>query len=319
MTDLQNRSATFEIESADEEFTILSGRAPVSTIGDYTQEIISYTRGAGRLFCTADGYEPCHNQAEIIESVGYDPEADLENTPHSVFCAHGAGFVVRWEEVDSYKHLDADVSLSAVENIIPKAVRVAKQYSLNDDELEAIMLREFGPIKRKKYSEPKVFGNPKAEKKAKKPIKAQKNLLIIDGYNLIYSCDEFKSIADFNLQKARETLMDLLSSYVAFTKTELVLVFDAYLVKDGVGSDFMHDGYRVVYTKQDETADAFIERMMFELGPDYSIRVITGDRLVQFSAVSSGILRMTAKEFIDDLWRVGNEINAFIQKLTEQR
>ena len=320
MNDLQNRSAVFEIDEAGENTTVIVGRAPVATLGDYTRELISYTRGEGRIFCTADGYEPCHNQDEIVEQSGYDPEADLENTPHSVFCAHGAGFTVRWDEVDSYKHLDASLSLDSTETIIPRAARIAKQYSLNDDELEAIMIREFGPIKRKKYSEPKVFSADKKESKSKKKgLASHKNIIIIDGYNLIYSWDELKTLADFSLEKAREALMDILSDYVAFTKTDVILVFDAYLVKDGVGSDFMRDGYRVVYTKQDQTADAFIEKTMFELGPDYSIKVVTGDKLVQFSAVSSGILRMTSKEFADDVRRVGNEITAFIKKLTEER
>ena len=182
------------------------------------------------------------------------------------------------------------------------------------------MLREFGPIKRKKYSEPKVFSADKADHKAKKkPIAPKKNIIIIDGYNLIYSWDSLKEISEYSLEKARETLMNVLSDYVAFTKTDVILVFDAYLVKDGTGSDFMHDGYRVVYTKQDQTADAYIERMMFDLGPDYSIKVVTGDKLVQFSAVSSGILRMTAREFCDDVQRIGNEITAFVQKLADKK
>ena len=320
MSDMQTRCAEFEIDSADETMTVICGRAPVATFKDYVRELNSYTRGEGRLFCTSDGYEPCHNQDEIVAEVGYDPEADLQNTPHSVFCAHGAGFLVLWNEVDSYKHLDPEVSLTSAQSIIPRAKRIAKQYSLNDDELEAIMLREFGPIKRKKYSEPKVFGADKKERPKKRvSVAPRKNIIIIDGYNLIYSWDELKTLSDFSLEKARESLMDILSDYVAFTKTDVVLVFDAYLVKDGVGSDFMHDCYRVVYTKENETADAFIERMMFELGPDYSIKVVTGDKLVQFSAVSSGILRMTAKEFENEVRRVGNEITDFIKKLTEQR
>jgi len=179
------------------------------------------------------------------------------------------------------------------------------------------MMREFGPIKRKKYSEPKIFSADKKEHRPKKKsVSAHKNITIIDGYNLIFSWSELKELADFSLEKARESLMDILSDYVAFTKTDVVLVFDAYLVKEGLGSDFMHDGYRVVYTKENETADAFIERMMFELGPDYSIKVVTGDKLVQFSAVSSGILRVTEKEFVFDERRVANEITDFIKKLT---
>ena len=144
-------------------------------------------------------------------------------------------------------------------------------------------------------------------------------MVIVDGYNVIYAWDDLREIADFSLEKAREELMDLLSSYVAYTKTELTLVFDAYLVKDGTGSEFTHDGYRVVYTKANQTADAYIEKMMYELGPDYSIRMVTGDRLLQFSAVQSGISRITAKEFLEELTRIGNEITEFVRKLAESK
>ena len=318
MSDLQSRYCKFEIEKSDESMTLICGRAPVASLSDYTRELISYTRGEGRLFCTNDGYEPCHNQDEIVKSVGYDPEGDLENTPHSVFCDHGAGFVVPWQEVDRHKHLDVSISLPTANTVLPRASTLARKYSLSDEELEAIMLREFGPIKRRKYTEPKVIS---ADKKAphvpkRSAVKSQR-MVIIDGYNLIYSWDELKETAEFSLEKAREELMDMLSNYVAYTKTELVLVFDAYLVKDGEGSDFIKDGYRVVYTKADQTADAFIEKMMFELGPNYDIKMVTDDRLLQFSAVHSGIFRMTAKEFRDEITKIGNEITDFVKKLAE--
>ena len=321
MSDLQARSAEFEIESSDEQLTTISGRAPVSTLHDYTREVISYTRGMGRLSCVSDGYEPCHNTDEIVASACYDPEADLENTPHSVFCDHGAGFVVNWREVDGYKHLDPGISLSDKgETIIPRVTTLARKYCISDEELEAIMLREFGPIKRRQYKEPKsISANPQKKEHRPKVVKPMRNMVIIDGYNLIYSWENLKKTADFSLEKARDELMDILSSYVAYTKIELLLVFDAYLVKDGEGSEFMRDGYKVVYTKADQTADAYIEKVMHDLGPDYSIRMVTGDRLLQFSAVHSGIYRMTAQEFIDELTRIGNEITAFIKKLTENQ
>ena len=317
MNDLQIRSAAFEIESTNESFTTLSGRAPVATLHDYVSEVISYTRGEGKLTCVADGYDECHNQDEVIKKVNYDPESDLRNPPHSVFCANGAGYVVNWREVDAMKHLDIDIDVNVqVQSIIPKITSLAKKYSLTDDELEAIMLREFGPIRRKKYSEPKVISAEKTKSSKKTHVK-QKSMVIVDGYNLIYAWDALKEIADFSLEKARESLMDTLSSYVAYTKENLVLVFDAYLVKEGFGSDFTHDGYRVVFTKENQTADAFIEKMMHELGPNYKIRVVTGDRLVQFAAVHSGISRMTTKEFTDELITVGNEISDFVRKLAE--
>ncbi len=321
MSDLQARFAEFELEDSSTERTAICGRAPVATLHDYTREVISYTRGEGRLFSTSDGYEPCHNQEEIVAEAGYDPEGDLDNPPHSVFCAHGSSFTVHWSEVDSHKHLEADVKLSSSgEAIIPKASTLARRYNVSDEELEAIMLRTFGPIRRKQYGEPKITSVEKKEKpRRSRVICSQRNMVIIDGYNLIYADDHLKDTALFSLEKAREELMDLLSSYVAYTKTELVLVFDAYLVKEGEGTEYAHDGYRVVYTKANQTADAYIEKMMYELGPDYSIRMVTSDRLLQFSAVQSGISRMTAKEFLEELTRIGNEITEFVRKLAESK
>jgi predicted RNA-binding protein with PIN domain len=194
--------------------------------------------------------------------------------------------------------------------------RLAKQYELSDDDLETIMLREFGPIRRKKYSEPKlkvVSGDKK--RSAKKAIAPRRHLYIIDGYNVIYGWDALREVADFSLEKAREMLMDILSNFAGYTKIELTLVFDAYLVKDGMGSDFMHDGYRVVFTKENQTADTLIEQMMMALGPDYNVKVITGDRLLQFSAVVSGVSRMTVREFEDEVRAVGNEIGEFVKRL----
>ena len=321
MSDLQARFADFELESSDTERTSICGRAPVATLFDYTKEVIAYTRGEGRLFCTSDGYEPCHNQDDIVTQTGYDPESDLKNPPHSVFCAHGAGFTVHWSEVDSYKHLEIDIKDTPTgEKIIPKASTLARKYNISDDELETIMLRLFGPIKRKQYSEPKLMSQGKKEKPIRsKAIRSQKNMVIVDGYNLIYADDDLQKTALFSLEKAREDLMDLLSNYVSYTKTELILVFDAYLVKDGEGSEFINDGYKVVYTKANQTADAYIEKMMHELGPDYSIRMVTDDKLLQFSAVHSGISRMTTKEFLEELTRIGNEITDFVRKLSESK
>jgi len=319
MSDLQARSADFELEDSDTENTVICGTAPVATLHDYPREVISYTHGKGRLFCTSDGYEPCHDQEDIIAASGYDPEGDIDNPPHSVFCAHGAGFTVHWSEVDSYKHLEVDLKDSdEATAIIPKASTLARKYSISDEDLEAIMLRTYGPIRRKRYSEPKQMSFDKKDKPRKsKAIRSQRNMVIIDGYNLIYTDDVLKSTAEYSLEKARDDLMNLLSSYVAFTKTELVLVFDAYLVEDGKGTESMHDGYKVVYTKENETADTYIEKLMYDLGPDYSIRMVTNDRLLQFSAVHSGVSRMTAKEFLEELTRIGNEINEFVRKLSE--
>ena len=317
MSDLQMRFAEFSLENGDGETAVISGRAPVSALHDYTKEVIAYTRGEGTLSLVSDGYEPCHNPEEVMAAYPYDPEADLENPPHSVFCAHGAGFVVPWQEVDAYKHLDAEAMLSDTPaTVIPKMSNLAARYQLSEEEVEAIMMREFGPIRRNQYREPKIIDNGKAKKlPKKKDTLPQKKMIIIDGYNVIYSWDNLKAIAAHSLADARDALMDILDNYAAYTKMELTLVFDAYLVKDGMGSDTKRGGYRVVYTKEDQTADTFIEIMMNELGPNYNIRVVTGDRLLQNSAVVSGILRMTAKEFEKEIAEVAGEIADFIQKL----
>ena len=318
MSDLQNKFAEFEIESSTEDRAVISGSAPVSELHDYIRDVISYTSGKGNLSLVNGGYKPCHNSDEIIAEIGYDPEGDLANTPHSVFCAHGAGFVVPWNEVEDHKHLTVCLEKEATPNtVIPRVEKIARRYDITDKEVEAIMQRTFGPIKRRRYSEPKINSAEKEDRRKSKKLREQRNLTIIDGYNLIYSWDALKEIADVELESARNTLMDMLSSYAAYTKNELLLVFDAYLVKDGEGSDFIRDGYRVVFTKEDETADAYIEKVMHDLGPDYTVKVVTGDRMLQFSAVMSGILRITAKEFADELVSVGNEITAFIRKLAE--
>jgi predicted RNA-binding protein with PIN domain len=321
MAELQARFAEFEILSNENDIAVLSGRGPVSELHGYPRELTAYTAGKGRMSCVSDGYEVCHNADEIIKERGYDPEADLRNTPHSVFCAHGAGFTVPWNEVDNYKHLTVELhGEKKQEAVVPKASSLAKKYSLSDEELEAIMLRAFGPIKRRQYRDTKtVMSEERRKAPKKKAAKPQHNIVIVDGYNVIFAWESLKSLAEKNLDDARESLMTLLANYVGFTKAELVLVFDAYLVKDGQGSDFERDGYRVVYTKHEQTADAFIEKLMHELGPDYSARVVTADRLVQCSAVNSGILRMTPREFADELTAVGNEINEFVRKYAEMK
>ena len=319
MSDLQARSAEFETEGASGGFTTLSGRGPAATLHGYARDVISYTRGRGKLSCTSGGYEPCHNADEVIAAAAYDPEADLANPPHSVFCAGGAGFTVPWQEVEEHKHIDIDFSEEGGKPIVPRAAALRNKYSLSEDEVEALMMRVFGPIRRKQYSEPKVISAGKAEKPKKKPAAPQKSMVIVDGYNVIFSWESLKRTAAVNLEDARDLLIDTLANYSAFTKREIELVFDAYRVKPGRGSDSSEGGLRVVYTKQDETADTFIEKTMHELGPNYNIQLVTGDRLLQISALHSGIVRTTAKEFEAEVTRVGKEITEFAARLAEKK
>ena len=316
ITDLQNRSAEFNIEATAGERTVIVGRAPVSTLHGYTREVIAYTAGKGTLSCVSDGYEPCHNSDEIVAAAGYDPEADLDNPPHSVFCAHGAGFTVNWEDVEKYKHLEADIGIDTADEVIPRASALARRYSLSEAELEAIMLREFGPIKRRQYTEPKRIGEDDGERKQRrKPIKPTKRMLVIDGYNVIFAWDDLRAYSAHSLDRAREALMDTLSSYAAYTKTEIMLVFDAHHVKEGAGSEFTRDGYRVVFTKKEQTADAYIEKLLRELGPDYNVRVVTADSLIQLSALGAGVLRTTPREFEQEIAEVGKQISEFARRL----
>ena len=313
LTELQAKGCSAAITEAVGDISVIEGKGPTSELHDYTRELISYTRGTGRISTSLAGYFPCHNQDEVVKARSYSPENDTYNPPHSVFCAHGAGFVVPWDKVYEFKHLDSGYAMESamVREMLPRPSKIAKKYKIDEKELENIMLREFGPIKRRVYSEPKVVCEAKHTKKYEpKPKK-----LIIDGYNFIHSIESLSAIANDSLEKARESLMDILSSYVGYTKADVLLVFDAYLVPDGEGSDFMHDGYRVVYTKADVTADAYIEAYMAKVGPNYDVKVVTGDKLLQFSALHSGILRMTAAEFYDEILKISNEINAFIEKL----
>lgn len=320
MSDLQMRFADFMTESASETETTLIGRAPVSSLHGYQRELTAYTRGEGRLSCVSDGYEPCHNADEVAAEAAYDPEADLENTPHSVFCAHGAGFLVPWNEVDSYKHLEADVTLDEDnDSPLPSSRKLANRYSISQKEIDEIMLRTFGANKKREYAEPKTVRFSETKHVPKRLTMPKRRLTIVDGYNFIFSVSRLKSLAERDLEKAREELSDMLESYVAYTKTELILVFDAYLVKNGAGSDKVKNGLRTVYTAKDQTADAFIEKLMSTLGPNYNVRVVTGDRLLQFSAVHSGIIRVTAKEFEDEMVRIGNEITEYINRLAQSK
>ena len=317
MSDLQLRHAEFNVEAADGDVSVLVGRAPVSSLHGYQRELIAYTRGSGRLSCVSDGYEPCHNEAEIVEKFGYDPEADLENTPHSVFCSHGAGYLVPWNEVDAHKHIEADVQLTdTAELMIPKSSSLKRRYQISEKEIDEIMRRTFGEPKKRVYNEPKTVAFSSPEKHVPKKLTEKKRkMIIVDGYNVIHSWEQLSEVAAFSLEKARELLADIISNYVAFTKTELTLVYDAYLVKNGAGSDTAKNGFRTVFTAENETADAFIEKMMQKLGPNYNIRVVTGDRLLQFSAVHSGISRMTAAEFEDEIKRVANEITEYLKRI----
>ena len=312
INDVRAMNGSFEPPEERDGMMRLTGSAPVSTMRNYGRELASYTHGLGRLSIAVSGYAPCHNAQRVIEEIGYDPLADLENTPDSVFCAHGAGFNVRWDRVPEYMHLE-----SCLKPDVPEDVPALRKGSLNIDEkeLEAIMEREFGPIRRKEYSAPQR--SPVLYERSL-PERRTKQYLIVDGYNVIFAWDGLRALAAQDLERAREALIDLMINYRGFTGCELVLVFDAYRVPDNPGARSVRDGVRIVYTAQGETGDMYIEQLANSIGKNENVRVVTSDALIQISALRSGILRVSAREFEQELLRTDEQIAALLRALREK-
>ena len=287
---------------------VLSGSAPVSAMADYMTEVAAYTRGRGRLSCHVEGYRPCRNAEAVIAERGYDPEADLDNTPDSVFCAHGAGFVVKWRDVPSYMHLDTGFGKEAEPEPRPRVVR--KNLDIDEKELEAIMEREFGPIRRSVYSAPRAENAVGIRMQARK----KRERVIVDGYNVIFAWDELKELAEKSLDLARRRLIDILINYQGFTKSEVVLVFDAYKVPGGTGAKYSEAKLHIVFTKEDETADMYIERLVGEIGKNEAVRVVTSDSLVRLGALRSGVLRTSSGEFKNEVDWVLEQIRDAVRR-----
>lgn len=299
INDVRAMNGEFEAPEEAGELMLLRGSAPVSAMNGYMEELVAYTRGKGRLSLRSDGYKPCPEPEAVIAAMGYDAESDVENTADSVFCSHGAGVNVKWDKVKDYMHLESCLRPKGAEAAIP-----APRYpiSIDERELEAIMTREFGPIKRPMYRSAERNEAPA------RPVERQnkKEYLIIDGYNLIFAWDELKNLARERLDLARTRLMDMLSNYAGFTQSELVLVFDGFRTPGNPGSRQTYHNIHVVFTKNGETGDAYIEKIANEIGKNYSVRVITSDNLIRLSALRSGVLRCSAGEFIHQLeWTLG--------------
>ena len=331
MTDIQKMLGEFDPPKTEGEMTVLTGSAPVVTMRDYQKEVISYTSGRGRLSCTLKGYYPCHNQEEIVETVGYDPEADLENPTGSVFCAHGAGFVVNWDQVEDYMHVESGWNAPAGQETKPEKPVTAKnwkeeneKYWATEKELEEIFERTYGPI-RKLGEEPPAgrsvkgwkksrrdplegYGKSTSDYKQKKTPDGEEEYLLVDGYNIIFAWEDLKELAAVNIDGAREKLMDILCNYQGFKKCTLILVFDAYKVKGNPGSVETYHNIHVVYTKEAETADQYIEKTVHEIGRKYRVTVATSDQLEQVIILGQGGRRMSARELLEDVIEVRQQI-----------
>ena len=320
LTDIQRMAGEFQTPATEGDFAVITGSAPVSEMRDYQLEVTSYTKGRGRLFCTLKGYAPCHNAEEVIEQIGYDSEGDLDNPTGSVFCAHGAGFHVSWDQVPDHMHLEyvwtpeAEKEKSAIEakkgQGSVQSGRVSSSFSRSveeDKELEEIFLRTYGKIERKR---------PIAERRVESPEERQKRIrkdqmeeyLLVDGYNVIFAWEDPKELAKVNIEGARNKLMDVLCNYQGFKKCNLILVFDAYKVQgQELGVQKYHNIY-VVYTKEAETADQYIEKVVHEIGRKYHVTVATSDNVEQVVTLGQGGKLLSARELRTEVEEVQRQI-----------
>ena len=320
MTDINQMCGEFEGPMIEGEQAVLEGVVPVATMRDYQVTLNSYTKGRGTLFCTLSGYGPCHNPEEVMEQMGYDPEKDTMNPSASVFCSHGAGFIVPWHQVKDYMHVEAVLEKDDVEeelaldmSELTKRKAALVDYTIDEEQIEEIMNRTFRANEKvsKHYYKKR---QPRLDITYKGQIQPRfkDKYLIVDGYNIVHAWDELKSLVNGNMEGARMKLMDMLSNYQGFVKCEVIVVFDAYLVKGNLGEMFDYQNIHVVYTKEAETADAYIEKLTHKISKDYHVTVATSDGLIQLITRGQNCRIMSAKELQIEIERVNNEIREYL-------
>jgi small GTP-binding protein len=328
MSDVQRMNGTFSPPEIIDEFSVLTGCAPVATMRGYQAEVTAYSRGRGRLICTLKGYEPCHNTEEVLALINYDSDLDMDHPTSSVFCSHGVGFVVEWDKVDDYMHVEdgwqRPEAEAAKEELIEETLsvrpRTYHQTSLQQDkELEEIFVRTFGPIKEKRSSYQGGLGYEKKKIMDKgrlsQPIisktrEPRKEYLLVDGYNIIFSWEELQELAKENLDAARGRLMDILCNYQGFKKCSIILVFDAYKVKGGLGEVLDYHNISVVYTKEAETADQYIEKVTHDIARENRVTVATSDALEQLIILGKGAVRLSANDLKEEINRINEQIRS---------
>ena len=324
MSDIGQMNGSFEGPEAEDKqgMVRLTGTAPASEMRDYQREVWAYTKGRGRITFTLKGYEPCHNAEEVIEQIGYDSERDIDNPTGSVFCAHGAGFLVKWDEVPEYMHIKEDFLSEGSDEISEEEQTITENahfgnssYSSgygDDPELLAIMEREFGSKQkeRDRYSgyRKQTVSAPMPRKTVIKDTEPKKEYLLVDGYNVIFAWEELNELVKASIDAARNKLMDILSNYQGFTGCTLILVFDAYKVKGSQGEVQKYHNIYVVYTKEAETADQYIEKTTHEIGRKYKVTVATSDALEQVIVMGQGAYRISARDFYEEVERTEKQI-----------
>ncbi|MDE7283582.1 MAG: TetM/TetW/TetO/TetS family tetracycline resistance ribosomal protection protein [Lachnospiraceae bacterium] len=364
MSDIQAMHGHFNQPVTEGEISVLTGTAPVSTMRGYNTEVMAYSGGSGRLFCSLKGYEPCHNTEEVTAACGYDAERDLDNPSSSVFCAHGAGFVVEWQDVGKYMHLESVLAKLAKSRDEGIYGQYETEYGLrtgtnggngirengaeedggyyaaiaNDKELEEIFNRTYGSrsndyrkgsgyqkiIRAEEqtvyHSDSSTESNVKNHDTKKNVASKQGDYLLVDGYNIIFAWEELSELAKANLDSARGKLMDILSNYQGYRKMTLILVFDAYKVKGNPGSVFTYHNINVVYTKEAETADQYIEKVTHEIGRKHRVAVATSDGLEQLIIMGQGARRISARELKEEIMSTNQELrDLFLNKTTSDR
>ena len=318
MSDIQRMEGSFDPPESGTDTAILTGFAPVATMRSYPMEVVSYTRGRGHLSLTLDGYRPCHNAQQVIAEIGYQPEHDLENPADSVFCAHGAGFVVPWSEVRSHMHVESGWGKAKPARpevqAAPQRRAMAYRATLEEDaELLKIFERTYGPIKRDPLAAFRPVQKTERPDFAAEQWEIAPEYLLVDGYNIIFAWDELNALAKESLDAARRRLMDILCNYQGYQKCVLILVFDAYRVPGSPGAIEQYHNIHVVYTKEAETADMFIERVTHEIGKSRRVRVATSDGMEQVIILGHGALRVSARMFHEEVQNVEKQIRALVQ------
>ena len=324
MNDITRMSGTFDPPETDGNTATLSGTAPVSEMRGYTKELIQYTHGAGRLSTAFKGYEPCHNAEEVIAAIGYDADSDLDNTADSVFCSHGAGHTVKWDEVPQHMHLPSVLRDKQAELSPAPSSRDLSRYKSQKDifaldkELMSIFEQTYGPVRRKQYSEPKRYKTVEYDpKKKKKNLPADFNgveYVLVDGYNVIHAWDHLRELVTEHMEVARNLLINTLCNYQGYKKCELILVFDAYKIKGHQREVEKFSNITIVYTKEAETADMYIERASYKLAKNNRVRVVTSDGMEQLIILGNGAIRVSAREFYDEIKAAEEEIRKIIRQ-----
>lgn len=318
MSDIQRMNGTFQGPDPLSDDSVLTGTAPVSTMRNYSSEVNIYTKGHGRLFLRVQGYRPCHNQEEVAAAVGYDPDSDFSNPSDSVFCSRGTGVIVKWDQVEAHMDVDSGLRLDAGPEPEEKSLRPARSDSSPeglDRELVEIFERTYGAIKSRSLAQQTAPRRPKELKSISlKEFHRVEEFVLVDGYNIIFAWEELKTLAKQNMDAARERLIGMLCNYQGYQNCRVIVVFDAYKVKGGTRRIERHDNIDVVYTKEAETADTYIEKTTYQLGKKYRVRVATSDATVQMIILGNHATRISANDFKKEV----DQVNEEIERLLEQ-